>query len=527
MAEPDSDKPSQRRKQQLRQAESYANHALRPSNRPGLALSLAPVVILLALLSSSVLVFGEDATGGPSQIALFVSGLAAAGFALQAGCSWKELETQIFRSVGYVTQAIFILLMVGALIGTWILGGIVPALIVWGLELLSPQVFLAAACIICALVSLATGSSWSTAGTLGLAMIGIGGAMGVNPAHTAGAVISGAYFGDKMSPFSETTNLASGMTGVPLFDHIRHMLWTTLPAMAIALTIYVLMGLFSSAEGYDPARVETMQDLISVRFNTAPYVLLPIPLLFVLIARRMPAIPALFLGALVGALFAVVFQREAVLDFVALSGEGGPALNGGTGPGAYLAQALGACVQAAATGFVFSTGDETADRLLSSGGMEGMLGTIWLILAAMFFSGVMEGAGMLHRIAESILRAAKGAGNLIAATLGGCVFLNLTASEQYLSIVISGRMYREAYEREGLHPKNLSRALEDSGTLTSALIPWNTCGAYMKAALGGVSAAAYFPFAFLNWLVPLISLIYGYAGITIERRRRDAEDKSE
>ncbi len=474
--------------------------------------ALAPVVILIALLFSIVWIFGDDATSGPSQVALIIAGFVTAAFAWVKRVPWVYLERQVLASVGYVAQAIFILLLVGALIGTWILGGIVPALIVWGLRILSPEIFLAAATIIAALVSLATGSSWSTAGTLGLAMIGIGDTMQIHPGLTAGAVVSGAYFGDKMSPFSETTNLAASMAGVDLFVHIRHMLYTTGPSMIIATILFAIIGVTSSTDGYDPARIDFVIRTIDAQFDTGLHMFLPPLILFVLVARRTPAIPALFFGSVMGALWAFIFQADVVLEFAG-------------GGASYIGAAARATIQAAATGFVPNlTGDaDDADQiaavasLLERGGMSSMLTTVWLILSAMFFSGVMEGAGFLQRLAAGILSVAKGTGNLIAATLGTALFLNTTASEQYLSVVLTGRMYADAYDREGLHPKNLSRAIEDSGTLTSALVPWNTCGAFMASTLG-VATLTYLPFAFLNWINPLIALILGYAGIGVAQK---------
>lgn len=474
--------------------------------------AFTPVLCLIILLVGSVWIFGDDATGGPSQVALMLAGFIAAGFALASGSTWSGLERQILLSTGYVTQAILILLLVGGLIGTWILGGIVPTLIVWGLRLLSPEFFLAAAVVISALVSLATGSSWSTAGTLGLALIGIGNTMQIDPAMSAGAVISGAYFGDKMSPFSETTNLASSMVGVDLFVHIRHMLYTTVPGIVITILIFFVIGIVGdTASGYDPGRIEAVISGIHVIFDTSPVMLLPPLILFVLVARRMPAIPALMAGMLLGILFAILFQPAAIEAF-SKSGASGAAIS-------FLEQATRAAGHAAATGYVAQTGVEEVDALLSRGGMSSMLTTIWLILSAMFFSGIMEGSGFLQRIAAGILHFARGSGNLIAASLGTSFFLNFTASDQYLSLVVTGRMYKDAFTREGLEHKNLSRALEDSGTLTSALVPWNTCGAFMASTLG-VSTLAYLPYAFLNWMVPLISLAYGYIGYSITRTTR-------
>ncbi|MCR9144874.1 MAG: Na+/H+ antiporter NhaC [bacterium] len=480
----------------------------------GFWFAFAPVLCLIVLLVGSVIIFGDDTTGGPGQVALMLAGFIAATFALISGSTWAALERQVLLSTGYVTQAILILLLVGGLIGTWILGGIVPTLIVWGLHLLSPEVFLAAAVVISALVSLATGSSWSTAGTLGLALVGIGNAMQIDPAMSAGAVISGAYFGDKMSPFSETTNLASSMVGVDLFAHIRHMFYTTVPGIAITIVVFLVLGLSGdAAAGYDPARIESVVSGIESVFDTSPVMLLPPLILFVLVARRMPAIPALMVGLLLGVVFALLFQADAIRSFVAPppAGDITSSLDRLS-----FGEAIRAAGNAAATGYEAHSGVPVVDDLLSRGGMASMLTTIWLILSAMFFSGIMEGSGFLQRIAAGILRFARGAGNLIAASLGTSLFLNLTASDQYLSLVVTGRMYKDAFAREGLEHKNLSRALEDSGTLTSALVPWNTCGAFMASTLG-VATLSYLPYAILNWSVPLIALAYAYLGYSVTR----------
>jgi NhaC family Na+:H+ antiporter len=467
-------------------------------------IALVPVVVLILFLTISISIFGDDATGGPSQVALIAAGFLAALIALARGITWHSMEAAILKNVGVVAQAILILILVGSLIGTWILGGIVPSLIVWGLELLHPSIFLVVSVIISGIVSLATGSSWSTAGTLGLALIGIGNTMGIHPGLSAGAVISGAYFGDKMSPFSETTNLASSMVSTELFTHIRHMLYTTTPSLLISLVIFLVIGLTQSTEGYDPDKIQSVIHGIDSSFDTSLYILLPVVILIYLVYKKTPAIPALIIGSIMGIIMAVAFQGSAVVQMA-----GNPDLG-------YTTASVKSSLKAAALGFKSHTGIETVDKLLSRGGMSGMLTTIWLIISAMFFSGIMEGSGMLQRIADSILQWVKGTGNLIAATLGSAIFMNITAPDQYLSIVITGRMYKDAYDKEGLAPKNLSRALEDSGTLSSALIPWNTCGAFMAAALG-VGTLTYLPFAFLNLLNPVISLIYGYTGFSIEK----------
>ncbi len=399
--------------------------------------------------------------------------------------------------------AILILLMVGSLIGAWILGGVVPSMIYYGLAILNPSVFFAAACAICCITSLATGSSWTTAGTVGVALVGIAAAQGLHLGMAAGAIVSGAYFGDKMSPLSDTTNLAPAMAGTDLFTHIRHMVWTTAPSIVLALIIYTVLGLRASAPT-DTSSVETIRQAIATQFAIGPHMLIPLVIVLGLVIAKMPALPALLIGALVGCVFAVVFQPAAVIAYVAQ-----PEL----APGAALLK--GAWISLF-DGFKLNSGNKALDELLSRGGMSSMLSTVWLILAAMMFGAVMETTGMLQRIAASILRAVRGTGSLIAATLATAFSMNVIASDQYIAVVIPGRMFRAEYQRRGLHPKNLSRCLEDAGTLTSALVPWNTCGAFMAQTLS-VATFAYAPFAFFNLINPFISALYGFTGFTIEK----------
>ena len=465
--------------------------------------SLTPVLILIGLLVCTVLIFGDAVSSGPNQIVLMTSAVIAAGFAFAQGATWTELKNGILKNIGASMEACLILLVVGALIGTWILGGIVPALVVAGLQLLSPSIFLFASCLICAIISLATGSSWSTAGTVGIALVSVGDTIGINPGMTAGAILSGAYFGDKMSPFSDTTNLAPAMAGTDLFTHIRHMIYTTGPSIIIASVIFLIMGFFMDVETFDESRIESVVAGINSKFNTSWFMLLPLAAVIFMVAKKIPALPALTVGTILGGLFAILFQPEVVKEF------SGTADN-------YMLASFQALVKSSATGYAANTGIPEVDSLISRGGMSGMMNTIWLIFSAMMFGGVMDASGMLQKLAEGVLRLVRGVGSLIAATILTCIGMNVTASDQYLSLVITGRMYREAYEKRGLHPKNLSRALEDAGTITSPLVPWNTCGAFMSSTLG-VATLTYLPFCFFNLINPLVSVIYGFAGITIEK----------
>ncbi len=465
--------------------------------------SSVPILVLIALLSSAVALFGDGAASGANPIAL----LLAAGVGILIGTlhghAWKDLEKGIVHGISLALGAVIILLTVGALIGSWILAGTVPTMIYYGLMLLTPSIFLPSACLLCCFVSLATGSSWTTAGTVGVALIGIALAQGINPGLAAGAVISGAYFGDKMSPLSDTTNLAPAVAGAELFEHIRHMVWTTTPSLVLAMILYVVMGL-TITPPQDTAQVKAIMDALAGTFVVGPHLLIPVAIVLVLVVRKMPAFPALLIGSLVGCLFAVVFQPQVVTTYAA-----SPDLP------AWAALVKGAWMSLF-DGFKLESPNAALNELLSRGGMANMLNTVWLILMAMTFGAVMEATGMLQQIASGILGMVRGTGTLITATLATAFGMNIVASDQYMAIVLPGRMFRAEFARRGLHPKNLSRALEDAGTLTSPLVPWNTCGAFMATTLG-VATFAYAPYAFFNLINPIVSAIYGFTGFTIEK----------
>ena len=470
---------------------------------PGLGQALLPVLVLIGLLAASVYLFGDGSSSGPNQIALILAAAVAAIVGLRNGWRWKEIERGVVHGISLAMGAILILLVVGSVIGTWILAGVVPTMIYYGLQILTPAVFLAAACVICCLVAVATGSSWTTAGTVGVALIGIAAAQNINPGLAAGAIISGAYFGDKISPLSDTTNLAPAMAGTDLFTHIRHMMWTTIPSIVLALIIFAIIGLVLPAPT-DTAQLQGIMADIDARFAVGPHMLLPAVLVIVLVVKRMPALPALVIGALTGCVFAMIFQQEATLGLADAADQ--PRM---------VALLKGAWISLF-DGYSLESGNAALDELLSRGGMSSMLNTVWLILAAMMFGGAMETTGLLQKIAAGILGMVRGTGSLIAATLATAFGCNVIASDQYISIVLPGRMFRAEYRRRGLHPKNLSRSLEDAGTLTSPLVPWNTCGAFMAQTLG-VATFAYAPFAFFNLINPIVAAIYGFTGFTIER----------
>ena len=479
---------------------------------PSLLQALLPLVVLVALLATGVALFGSDAAFGANQIALVLAAAVATLVGWRNGLTWDELQDGIVQGVGVATGAIFILLAVGALIGTWILSGTVPTLIHYGLLLLDPAWFYPAACLLCAAVAMTIGSSWTTAGTIGVALMGVAGGLGMDPAITAGAVISGAYFGDKMSPLSDTTNLAPAAAGSELFAHIRHMAWTTLPSITLAVIGFAIIGWNATASG-EVAGVGDLSAEMAKHFQLGLHLLVPLLVVLVMAARKVPALPTVLVGALLGAVFAAIFQPDAVR---ALAGDG-------VGGGVAL---LKGAWMALFGGYKLESGVEAVDALLSRGGMASMLNTVWLILCAMAFGAVMEKAGLLERLIRSVLAAAKTAGSLVAATLVTAFGTNVITADQYISIVLPGRLYRSEYAKRGLAPVNLSRALEDAGTLTSPLVPWNTCGAYMAATLG-VATWDYLPYALFNLINPLLALVLAFAGITILRLAADQARSAE
>lgn len=432
-----------------------------------------------------------------AHIPLVLGSIFASSIAIiRLGFTWKELEEGILDTINNTMQAILILLIVGMLIGTWIISGIVPSMIYWGLNILSPGIFLVATTVICSIVSISTGSSWTTAGTIGIALLGIGSALGIPKEVIAGAIISGAYFGDKMSPLSDTTNLAPAMAGSNLFDHIRHMLYSTVPAMLISLVIYAFLGMKYAGHAIDTSQISQIQNALASSYNTLSPLLLLVPVIvIVLVILKVPAIPGLIIGTILGGLVAIFFQ------------------------GASLQNVL----EVAQVGYTSHSGMLFVDELLTRGGLNSMLDTVSLMLCALTLGGILEKTGMLEALARFILRFAKGTFGLVAATIFTCIGTNIAVADQYLAIVIPGSMYKEAFKKQGLDPKNLSRTLEDSATITSPLIPWNTCGAYMSATLA-VNSFAFLPFAFFNILCPIVSLTLAATGIGIAKLDTTSEE---
>ncbi|MCL6273188.1 Na+/H+ antiporter NhaC [Muricauda sp. 2012CJ35-5] len=468
--------------------------------------ALIPVFALVAMLAYNVFVFGDSAIEGSNQFILLLGGAVAAIVGFRNKVSYKQMLAEVAENVRSTTGALLILLMVGALAGTWLISGIIPAMIYYGLYILNPTIFLAACVVICAIISIATGSSWTTAATIGIALIGIGDVLGISLGMTAGAVLSGAYFGDKMSPLSDTTNLAPVMAGGELFSHIRYMSLTTIPTITVTLLAFIIIGFVAEPDGLTDA--SEILGIIQSKFNINGWLfIVPVVVIF-LIIKKTPPLVALLIGTLLGGVFALIFQPNIV------SGLGGAdTLTFESGYKGVL------------NAITIETQLDAPDKylkLFKSKGMHGMLGTIWLIVCAMVFGGIMDGIGALQRITKSLLNMAKTTFGLFASTVGSCLALNVTASDQYLALVVPGKMFSKAYQERGLAPENLSRTLEDSGTVTSVLVPWNTCGAYHSGVLG-VPVIDYFAFAIFNWLSPFMTLLFAAFKIKIKQLATKSE----
>ena len=475
--------------------------------KPQLSLSVAllPLIILVVLLTYNVTIFGDDALSGSNQFILLLGGGVAGLLGLRNKVTYGEMLRKVGENLQSVTGPILILLLVGALSGTWLLSGIIPAMIDYGLQIANPRFFLPACVLISALVSLATGSSWSTSATIGIALIGIGKALDLPAGMVAGAVISGAYFGDKLSPLSDTTNLAPAMAGSELFNHIRYMLYTTLPCIVITLLLFIVLGWSFSSSG--EVNTSFLSESIREKFNITPWLFLVPLIVIIMIIKKTPSLLALFVGTLLGGLFALIFQTQLLMDLSESS-----VLNFKT--------IYKSIFNAITVDTQIETNDPLLNELFSSGGMQGMLGTVWLIICAMVFGGVMDAIGALQAISNAFLKWAQTNFQLIAGTAATSLTVNLTASDQYLAIVVPGKMFAQAYRDRNLAPENLSRTLEDAGTVTSVLVPWNTCGAYQSGVLG-VGVAEYIFYAFFNWISPLMTLFYAYFKIKIKNLNTD------
>jgi Na+:H+ antiporter, NhaC family len=462
--------------------------------------SFIPIIILISILAFNVYVYGDEALSGSNQFALLIGGAVAAIIGFRRKVSFETMMAKVSHNIETTSGAILILLFVGALSGTWLISGIIPAMIYYGLNVLSPAIFLPACVVICSIISIATGSSWTTTATVGIALIAIGNSLGFSLGMVAGAVISGAYIGDKLSPMSDTTNLAPAMAGTDLFTHIRYMLYTTVPSILITLVLFVIISLMQSSKG--AVDVTEMQSAITSTFTINPWLFSVPVLVILLIVKKTEPLIALFVGTLGGAVLALIFQPGIVTQ---ISGEENLS---------FLAAYKG-IINAISGPAGIPTDNAALEDLFKSKGMAGMLNTIWLILCAMTFGGFMEAIGALEKISQTLLSLAKSVFGLFASTVASCLALNLTASDQYLAIVVPGKMFKDAYKEKGLAPENLSRTLEDSGTVTSVLVPWNTCGAYQSNVLG-VDAMDYIPYAFFNIISPFMTLIFAAFGIKIK-----------
>lgn len=469
---------------------------------PSLSDALIPLGALAVLIAGSLALFGLDALDGPIQVALLLCCAIAALVAIKNGHRFDAVQEAAKGSIASVTSAIFILFAVGGLIGVWNLSGTIPTLVYYGIQVLSPGFFYAATALICGVVALSIGSSWTTAATIGVGLVGIGDLLGVSPAITAGAVISGAYLGDKTSPLSETTILTAQLAGVDVYEHIKRQVWTSVPAFVIALVAFTVFGIVRPTSHSDLV-TETDLDKLNQVFSITPWALLPLVLLIVMSFKKVPASLALLASALFAGVLGAFLQPKVYADFI---GHGGNV----------VINSIKAVWRALANGFSINTGITDVDRLLSRGGMDSMLMTIWLILGAVTFGAMLSEFGLIERLVQPMISAATSTGRLFA-TVFACAFgLNLVAGDQYIALVLPNRIFKAEFAKRGLAPTNLSRLAADSGTVTSPLVPWNSCGAFMGATLG-VATLSYVPYAIFCYASPALSVLYGFTGFRIER----------
>ncbi len=463
--------------------------------------ALIPVFALIGMLAFNVWVYGDDALSGSNQFILLMGGAVAAIVGYFNKVKFDDMIDEVANNIHSTAGAILILLMVGALAGTWLISGIIPTMIYYGLQILNPTIFLAATVIICSIISIATGSSWTTSATVGIALIGIANALGISLGMTAGAILSGAYFGDKMSPLSDTTNLAPAMAGTDLFTHIKYMAITTVPTITVTIIIFIIIGL--NLDPHGTTDTTSILNSIESAFNISPWLFIVPALVIFLIVKKTSPLVALLIGTLLGGIAALIMQPDVVRAVT-----GADELN-------FISGYKG-IMNAITVDTAVETDSQALNDLFASSGMAGMLGTIWLIICAMVFGGIMEAIGALSRISNALLNMFHTVFGLFASTVFSCLALNVTASDQYLAIVVPGKMFAKAYREKGLAPENLSRTLEDSGTVTSVLVPWNTCGAYHSGVLG-VPTLSYIGYSFFNYLSPFMTLLYAALNIKIKR----------
>ena len=480
----------------------------RTPRRPSPLVSILPIAVLISLLFFTIRLLGSDALGGGSQVCLLVATalcvlVGMAGY----GVKWEEYDRAITQNIAGVSTALIILLVIGSLSAAWMLSGVVPTLIYYGVQIIHPQFFLLSTCLICAAISVMTGSSWTTIATIGIALMGIGRAEGFDEGWTAGAIISGAYFGDKVSPLSDTTVLAASSTGTPLFTHIRYMLFTTLPSLAVALVVFLVAGLLH-APG-TPAEMMAFTSTLAERFHISLWVLVVPALTGLMIARKVPSIITLFLSTMLAAVCMLLFQPEIVRE---IAGEG-------------MSEAdtlLKGTLLSLCTSTGLETGNDVLNELVATRGMAGMLGTVWLILCAMCLGGAMSASGMLESITSLFVRLAGRLSTMVASTVGCGLFLNLATADQYISIILTGNIFRDIYRQNGYETRLLSRTTEDAVTVTSVLVPWNSCGMTQSTVLG-VSTLTYLPYCFFNLISPFMSILMAAIGYQIKPRRKEVQ----
>ena len=470
---------------------------------PNPLIAFIPVIVLICLLMCSSIMFGSDSLEGGSQVALlFSSAVCIAISMIIYHTPWKVFEEQLAKTLGNISITLFILLAVGMVSGSWMISGVVPTIIYYGVQILSPNFFLVSACAICAVVSLLSGSSWTTIATIGVALLGIGDALGIDKAWTAGAIISGAYFGDKMSPLSDTTILASSVTGTDLFEHIRYMMYTTVPTFTITLIIFLISGLSFTSDV--SLQVAQYTEGLSQTFNISLWTLIVPVLTGILIARRISSLITLFLSAIIAGITALILQPHILCE---VSGE----LHGYS-----LYQMFRGLIMTYYGSTAVETGNTALNELVSTGGMAGMMNTVWLIISAMFFGSMMMASRMIISITKMLIRFVNGCFGLVSSTVGTCLFLNLSTGDQFISIVLAADMYKNAYKQKGFESRLLSRTTEDAATVTSVLIPWNTCGMAQSTVLG-VPTVVYLPYCFFNLISPLMSMLVAAIGWNIKR----------
>lgn len=471
--------------------------------KPALLVAVLPIIVLVLLLSISIIILDSDPLSGPSQVSLLLASLFAAFIAKFQGRKWNDLMDGVVKTVSASTTAILILFSIGMIAGSWMIGGVIPSFIYYGLSILRPEYFLPAALLISAIVSVCTGSSWTTIATIGVALMGMGNALGINPAITAGALISGAYFGDKVSPLSDTTNLAASACNVDLMTHIKFLMRSSAPAFILTLIIFSGISLFGSEGAADMSEIQAIQEALRTNINITPWVFIVPAAVGFMIYKKMPVLAILVIASFLGLGCALIFQYDVL---VGMAGSDGNLMD-------VLMRSLYGTSE-------IKVGEPSIDSLLTTRGMAGMLNTVWLVLMAMTFGGMMESAGFMERITQALINKIQHTTSLVTATALNCLLLNIVVADQFLTIVLAGKMFSKAYEDQDLAPEMLSRTIEDSGTVTSVLVPWNSCGATQASVLG-ISTMSYLPFAFFCWLSPLMSIFLAATGLSVRRRKKD------